>query len=183
MSHKEQQMLTILLACLASFALIYFIMRPQLTQLSERAVAVAARLREIDTLESRKVELAALEKAMSQAAAEIGQLDLAVPSNPGYPELLVELAVMSQATGMRLTTVQPAQIGQSSTDDQLATVTLKGTYPQLVDFASSAGVNLRPLVLKTINIADTGTTTGEARELVVTLQISVARAGLTQGGA
>lgn len=179
MSQKEQQMLLVLLSVLVSFALGYFVLRPQLTNLHGSQLGVAARLQEINELESRKSQLAALKETLAKHAPSLIQLDQAVPATPAYPELLVELATISEQTGMRLATIQPAQASQSSLE-QLATVTLKGNFTQLVDFSRSAALNLRPLALKTINIAKTGSTDGDG--LAVTIQISLARADLGSGG-
>ncbi len=182
MTEQERTLLIGTLSLLLSFALGYFVVRPQLRSYHTNQVALAARRIEIDALKERKIELGKLRDQLSRYQAQVDRLRLAVPADEQYPELVSQLSGLAQQSELILGSIQPTRNTQS---DQfvVATVTIRGSFPQMVNFAERIEQNLRPARVQSLNLVENAEG-ARPDQLSGSLQIQFARipGGVATGG-
>lgn len=182
MTEQERTMLIGTLSILLSFALGYFVLRPMLTTYHDQQVARAARKVEIIDLTQRKSDLLKVRDQLTRYKAQVERLALAVPIDEQYPELLSQLAGLAGESQVILSSIQPTR---NSQNDQYvtATVTIRGSFPQMVNFAERVEQNLRPIRVQSLNLVENADA-HQPDQLSGSLQLQFARvAAATTGGA
>lgn len=183
MSGQERTTLVIILAIVISFGIAYFGLKPALISYHDARVAVGARGEEINNLTDRKTALVQLGGLLKKYDSQIKLLNLAVPPEPQYPELLAQLAAMAEESGLTLTSLQPQSSDLTNTASVPVNLTVRGSFPNMVGFAGKIETNLRPATVLSISLVGNGDP-DSTKQLTATIQLRFARTAalITTGG-
>jgi len=183
MNGEERSTLVIILAIVASLGLGNFGLRPALAHYHNQSVAVGARSLETSNLYERKTTLVQIEGQLKKYAEQIQLLEIAIPAEPQYPELLAQLAALVETSSLTLTSVQPQQSDITTTLAVPVNLTVRGSFPNMLGLAGRIETNLRPITVSSISVIESGDT-GDTTQLTATIQMRFARivAAATIGG-
>ncbi len=182
MSGEERTTLAMILAIVLTLGGVYFGLRPLVADYQAAQVAVGARGLEIEALNERKIKLVQLEGQFNKFETQIQQLELAVPSEPQYPEILEQLTALANEAQLTLTSIQPQQSDLVNTTSVPINLTVRGAFPGMLAFAQKIETNLRPITVTSVSLIDSGDQ-NTANQLTATIQMRFVRtAGVSGGG-
>jgi Tfp pilus assembly protein PilO len=141
--------------------------RPQSSGLTKAHHAYAASAQEVAQLKQQVVSLQALERGIPSDKAKLNVLNAAVPSTTDLQDLLNQLHQSAVTSGVQLTSVSPSTASSSSGSDpsqsasavkQLGlSMSLAGTYPQVMTFFKDLSYLSRVLVIDTATFSPSAT--------------------------
>lgn len=185
MKRTDERLLIAVLAILVAGGVMYFFLRPMITDYRENRLALAARTIEVSDLTERKALLTRLSGDVDSSQGVLDKLFVAVPDDDKQTaEIIAQLADMTQATGLRIVSIQPVQTGRRRTVASQSTIslTVEGGYAEIVALAELLEKNLRPATVSSATLARTGEV-ADSGELSATFQIAFLRAAAVTEGA
>lgn len=174
MSGEERTTLVMILAVVVAFGIMYFGLKPVLANYHEQRVLVGARTLEIKDLEKRKTDLGRLDGQLKKFGPQVNLLNLAVPSEPQYPEILAQVAALAEESQLILTSLQPQQGEVVNATAVPINLTVRGTFPNMLGFAERLENNLRPITVTSISLIESGDP-DDASQLTATIQLRMVR--------
>lgn len=170
---QEQPILLAVLGIILTIAITLFGFKPALETYQTQRLQVAIRAREVADLDARRLAIEGLQNTLNQLASKVDDLNLAVPANDNYPELVTQLTGIASRAQVALISLQPVQ-GSQKTDVLGLTTTIRGTYPQILLFTDRLEHNLRPITIRSLNLAG-GLEGASDSVLTATFQLGFAR--------
>lgn len=168
---KTEQILAILiLSILVIVGLIYFVINPQLTKLSENNLNYGAKKLEFENKQDKLDNLKNLEPKIEQEKNKVKKLSIALPKENQVAEFLVQLSVISKSAGMNLVSIVPTNspimssknLGSENTENEVESIKVEsslyqveliGGYNSLTKVLEQMENNLRPLKVTNIEIS------------------------------
>ena len=154
---KKPQLLIIivLLALLASFLGIVFVIVPNISKLKDISDRVAAKEQK---LEVGRTEVASIKEAaqlINSAQRDIELLGVAIPDGPKTDEAIVQISQAAAQSGLK---IKNAAISEGAAGYITISFSTAGSYQDTVSFISNLEKNLRPVKVAdyTISGADSG---------------------------
>lgn len=137
------------------------IFRPENHHLTAAHKADAAAQAQITQLQQQVTKLEALKRQIPADNAKLSTLDAAVPATPDLKDVLDQLHNLATTTGCELTAVNPASSGSSSApasgpQSLSLTMSVSGSYPQLMAFFSGLSHLPRAVVVDGASIGQAG---------------------------
>lgn len=131
--------------------------RPQSHHLTSAHKAYASAEAQINQLQQQADRLEALERQIPADNAKLSTLNSAVPSTPDLKDVLDQLHGLATSTGCQLTAVNPATPTTSGTatagpQSLQTTMTVTGSYPQLMSFMTGLTRIPRTVVVDSVSI-------------------------------
>ncbi|MCA9388691.1 type 4a pilus biogenesis protein PilO [Candidatus Berkelbacteria bacterium] len=171
---KSNAFLWSVLGVLGVIGVGYFFVSPQVDSWkTARAEAAAA---EADTVEIQQQiqQVQSLDQQLNGRQADLDRLDLAIPNEPSFDELLYNLETISQNSGVVIDSIQPVGISEEIPNAS-ATINMRGPYLGVRQFLEQLEQNLRFVKVSNLNLGVSSNTEG-ATEVVATFQIDPAQA-------
>lgn len=147
---QQFQALVILVVILAS-ALSYFVINPKINNLHQLNNKIQAKEREITASQIRIADLKTMQDKFAQSPGDVQLLDLVIPKDDQFPELIRQLSAMANNSGMIIKSINPDN--RSTSQETLVSVTLGGDYLSLINFANNVEKNNRLISLKSFVLA------------------------------
>ena len=177
---KSSSAMFITLACVIVIGGVgYFVINPGISGLKDASVKLDAKAKEVTELNDKITTLKSLQSQFTQASDTVEKLQLAIPSTDQMPEIMVQIETMASESGLRVNSIQPAKettagnVAESKASVPV-TVSLQGDYPGLYTFLTKMEKDIRPMNVKSINIA---TATKEETSVVnFTLNLEILKA-------
>lgn len=179
MSDHERNLLISTIAIVVSIGLGYFFLRPQLQAYHEKSIRAQALAIDVQTLEDRMAQIEKLEKDFITYRSQLDQLRVAAPPSEDYPELLVQLQTLADRSGVTISSITPGR-NVEAVDSVPITLTVRSSFPQMLDFAQRIEKNLRPATVKSVSLIDGTEATGD-EPLNGTIQLDFARTAAAGG--
>lgn len=148
---NNQSSTIILISILVIAAVAYFFINSYISQIKDLNIKLSARSDEITQMQSKIDALNSLKNDFSQNSDKAKKLGLALPSGDQIPEVLVQLETIANSSGLKVSSIMPAK--ENAKNALSLSLSLQGEYPGLVSFISSLEKNIRPVNIKTINLA------------------------------
>lgn len=154
---QQFQALAILVVLVAS-ALSYFIINPKINDLRQFNNKIQAKEKEISASQARITDLKAMQDKFRENPDDLQLLDLVIPKDEQFPELIRQLSAMAANSGMVLKSINPDN--RSGSEETIVAVTLSGDYLGLINFANNVEKNNRLVSLKSFALASSGEDNG-----------------------
>lgn len=142
----------------------YFISIPQASRLAEKKQELNSKQAEVANLEARVNQLSQIATKLTEYKDEIARLQTAYPKEDQTVEALIQSKQMIERAGMAIGSLGP---GAAKGGSLPVNFTVNGSYESMVRLLNELYVNLRPVVVKSVNIA-----AGQAKD-AGTLSISL----------
>lgn len=149
---SSKQSIFVVLAIIMSIVLIYVLFVPGLRRLTDMSVKTAAKKNDLQIGRQKIDDLKAAAETLSQKSAAVEALNIAVPPQKDTAGALVQIAQMVSDAGLAVQSIQPNPNGAKAGALPM-TVVVQGRFTDLVKFSEIVEKNLRPVQIKTINIA------------------------------
>lgn len=176
MSEHERGLAVSGLSIIVAILLGYFGLRPLLDSYHQNVLRSQALAAEVSDLQARKTQLTALQQDLIKYKDQVNQLAAAVPPGTNYPELLVQLSALAAKGQVTISSVLP---GRDTSNPQTVpvTITVRGTYPQLLSFAQAIEVNLQPIAISSMSLIGSSASGQQAQiqPITATIQMTFAR--------
>lgn len=170
----------IILSLLVIIGLIFFIINPQLANLKKNNLQATAKKMESQEKVQKVENLKALQSKFAQSRSTLNKLSVALPKGEKVGEILVQLEVMANKSGVAVISYSPSMImnttdqnqaqnestnqavsantsSSSSEQIQIGTysfnISVEGKYSAIVKFLKNTEVNLRPLKITKAELA------------------------------
>lgn len=147
---QQFQALVILVVIMAS-ALSYFVINPKINDLHQLNNKIQAKEKEITASQIRIADLKTMQDKSAQNPGDVQLLDLVIPKDDQFPELIRQLNAMANNSGMIIKSINPDN--RSASHETLVSVTLGGDYLSLINFANNVEKNNRLISLKSFVLA------------------------------
>jgi len=176
---KSNSAMLITLVCVIAIAGVgYFVINPGITGLKDASIKLDAKTKEAADLSDKITTLNSLQSQFTQATDTVKKLGLAIPSTDQMPEIMVQIETMASESGLRVNSIQPAKVtaaGEQTAQSSVpVTVSLQGDYPGLYAFLTKMEKDIRPMNIKSINIASA--TKEESSVVNFTLNLEILKA-------
>jgi len=150
---RSNALLWLLLGFLATLAIGYFYVAPQVQSWRFARATVAAKQRDTDALNQQAAQIQDLASQLEEQALALKRLSLAVPNASDSKDLIASLDSISSGAGVALDSVQP---GQSTGELTLPVYTVKisGSYSGIRQFLLDLQTNLRPMQVTDMLLAN-----------------------------
>lgn len=169
----DRTSMIVLVSVIIIGAVAYFLINPAISQIRSLNIKLSARGEEISQMEAKLATLNSLETQFNQVQDQVKKLGLAAPSNDQIAEILVQLETIASDSGLTLASVQP--IKESNQAAVSVNANLQGNYSGLIDFIKASEKNIRPINIKSINLASA--TEGEGSIVDCSLGLEILKAG------
>ena len=137
------------LGLLASILLVIFFIVPKTSEIKTLANEVAAKEQELELGKQKVAAIREAVKLIASAKKEVDALDVSIPKSPSADEALAQMQDIASQSEIK---VVEATIGGASDGYQEITITMSGSYGNMVSFLDKMQNNLRPTKVKTINL-------------------------------
>jgi len=158
---KTKNLAVGILAAVLTVALWYtFLFKPIRAQASKAKAATATERAKVAPLQSQLTQARADAAHAATFKAELQSLELAMPDSPALAAFIREANGIAQASGVTWESVSHAPPTPGDGDVMSITVgiTVKGTYPQLVDYLGRLAGLQRLVVVDSVSFASAGST-------------------------
>ncbi len=137
------------LGLLVSILLVIFFIVPKTSEIKTLANEVAAKEQELELGKQKVAAIKEAVKLIASAKKEVDALDVSIPKSPSADEALAQMQDIASQSEIK---VVEATIGGASDGYQEITITMSGSYGNMVSFLDKIQNNLRPTEVKTINL-------------------------------
>lgn len=167
---KSNATLWLLLGVLGVVAVTYAYTGPSIAKLKEVRLTALARAADTQELQARISQIVALEQQLKLREDKLKELDVAVPADPSIDEFVRSLEAMASASGVLLTSIQPAQAESSVAS---VSVSLRGSYSGIHLFLQRLATSRRPVAVRSLALS-TAADAGGTSLLSATMQLDAA---------
>lgn len=150
-NQTNQSSVIILICVLIITSVAYFLINPTLAKIKDSNIKLSAKTNEINEMKTKISSLQTLATDFTSATDQVKKLGLALPTDSDTANVLVQLETMAISSGLQMNSIQPSTQAKKGVVNM--TVSLQGEYTSLVNFITAMEKNLRPIDIKTINIA------------------------------
>lgn len=137
------------LGLLASILLVIFFIVPKTSEIKTLANEVAAKEQELELGKQKVAAIREAVKLIASAKKEVETLNVSIPKSPSADEALAQMQDIASQSEIK---VVEATVGGASDGYQEITITMSGSYSNMVSFLDKMQNNLRPIEVKTINL-------------------------------
>lgn len=137
------------LGLLASILLVIFFIVPKTSEIKTLANEVAAKEQELELGKQKVAAIREAVKLITSAKKEVDTLNVSIPKSPSADEALAQMQDIASQSEIK---VVEATVGGASDGYQEITITMSGSYSNMVSFLDKMQNNLRPTKVKTINL-------------------------------
>jgi hypothetical protein len=165
--NKHSQLLSFLsvLALLASFVLVIFVIVPKISQLGSLSEQGNTTQQQIDLLTKKIEAIRQASGVIKSAAQDIDTLQIAIPQQQASEQALAQLSSATGTAGVQLTSVS---LDNTEAGYVKVTATVFGPYDKLIVLMGDLEQNLRPVRVDDYNIS----TSPDSSDITTTLDIS-----------
>jgi len=147
---NSQYVITVL--CLIIIAAVaYYVINPFVSELKEVNIKLSAKNNQINQTQEKIIALQGLQTQFNAQKNLVSKMVVAAPVDAEMPEILVMIQNMAVASGLRVSAIQPTQTSVKTMVP--VTVSLQGNYNSFTSFLTKLENNVRPMNIKTINLA------------------------------
>ena len=179
---SEQAAAILILSLIIIIALIYLVIKPQMTDLKKNNLTTAKKNIELQSKKQQIDNLKELEPKIKSAQAEVKKLAIALPKGSKVGEILVQLEAMASNSKVAITALTPSgenasaspeativlpedtETGETATENitvggQLVVgqyafaLSVEGSYSSILKFITLIETNLRPIKIEKAEFA------------------------------
>lgn len=173
---KQNNILWLTLGLVGVLVVGYFYVRPTLDELKAARAASAAAGRDLEALNTKISQIQSLNAQLDSNKDAVDKLNLAVPDQAAFDELLVTLNAIASKSGIRLVSLQPTG------DKAIANATVEGSYSGIRSFVDNMHKNLRPINVSRLELRG-GSNVANASLITVSMTLDPATAQLPETSA
>lgn len=149
---RSNSQYVIMVLCLIIIAAVaYFVINPFVSELKEVNIKLSAKNNQIEETQEKITALQGLQTQFNAQKNLASKMEVAAPVDAEMPEILVMIQNMAVASGLRVSAIQPTQTSVKTMEP--VTVSLQGNYNSFTSFLTKLENNVRPMNIKTINLA------------------------------
>ena len=142
-------MLIGVMSLLIAILLVIFFIVPKTSEVKTLANEVAVKKQELELGKQKVTAIREAVKLIASAKREIDTLDVSIPQTPSADEALAQVQTIASQSEVKIV---ETTIGSATDGYQEVTVTISGSYMNLVNYLDKMQNNLRPIKLNAFNL-------------------------------